>query len=103
MIEDYIGVSRGVYLGKSLEAESYVGSGKKTFPHQQMEDISPKKINGATVTSDRLNEKQGIGLARRGLIARLWIQWWRHYKRYWCCYGLAGVIFLAIFLPVLYD
>jgi hypothetical protein len=27
----------------------------------------------------------------------------RHLARFWCCYLLAGFIFLAIFLPVLYD
>jgi hypothetical protein len=26
----------------------------------------------------------------------------RHLARFWCCYLLAGIIFLAIFLPVLY-
>lgn len=26
----------------------------------------------------------------------------RHCARFWCCYLLAGIIFLAIFLPVLY-
>ncbi|RDW61738.1 DUF3712 domain-containing protein [Aspergillus mulundensis] len=26
----------------------------------------------------------------------------RHFAKYWCCYLLAGTIFLAIFLPVLY-
>ncbi len=25
----------------------------------------------------------------------------RHLARFWCCYLLAGIIFLAIFLPVL--
>jgi hypothetical protein len=25
----------------------------------------------------------------------------RHFKRFWICYGLAGFVFLAIFLPVL--
>jgi hypothetical protein len=25
----------------------------------------------------------------------------RHLKRFWCCYLIAGVIFLAIFLPLL--
>jgi hypothetical protein len=27
----------------------------------------------------------------------------RHLARFWCCYLLAGIVFLAIFLPVLYD
>ena len=31
--------------------------------------------------------------------ARLKIQ--RHWKRFWCCYLIASIIFLAIFLPVL--
>lgn len=26
----------------------------------------------------------------------------RHFARFWCCYLLAGTIFLATFLPVLY-
>lgn len=30
-----------------------------------------------------------------------WPKFWKHFKRYWLCYGIAGVIFLAIFLPVL--
>lgn len=32
---------------------------------------------------------------------RIWSRVWRHFKRYWLCYGLLGVVFLAIFLPVL--
>ncbi|KAJ5087917.1 hypothetical protein N7456_011533, partial [Penicillium angulare] len=31
-----------------------------------------------------------------------WAKLWRHFKRFWVCYGLAGVIFLAIFLPVFF-
>lgn len=30
-----------------------------------------------------------------------WARRWKHFKRYWLCYGILGVIFLAIFLPVL--
>ncbi|KAJ5833479.1 hypothetical protein N7474_001790 [Penicillium riverlandense] len=31
-----------------------------------------------------------------------WARRWKHFKRYWLCYGLLGVIFLAIFLPVFF-
>lgn len=31
----------------------------------------------------------------------LWKRLWIHYKRYWVFYAIAGVIFLAVFLPVL--
>lgn len=31
----------------------------------------------------------------------IWARAWRHFKRYWLCYGLLGIVFLAIFLPVL--
>lgn len=26
----------------------------------------------------------------------------RHLRRFWCCYLMAGIIFLAIFLPILF-
>lgn len=26
----------------------------------------------------------------------------RHFRRFWCCYLMAAIIFLAIFLPILY-
>ncbi|OBT61226.1 hypothetical protein VE03_08700 [Pseudogymnoascus sp. 23342-1-I1] len=35
---------------------------------------------------------------KRGFFARLW----SHYKRWWCYYGLGGVIFLAILLPIFF-
>lgn len=34
---------------------------------------------------------------KRNIIVRLWYHFWRH----WLIYGILGVIFLAIFLPVL--
>jgi hypothetical protein len=34
---------------------------------------------------------------RPGFFGRLW----RHFKRFWCFYFIAGIIFLAIMLPVL--
>lgn len=27
----------------------------------------------------------------------------RHWKRFWCCYLFWCIVFLAIFLPILYD
>lgn len=34
---------------------------------------------------------------KNGCFSRLW----SHYKRWWCYYGLGGVLFLAIVLPIL--
>jgi hypothetical protein len=31
-----------------------------------------------------------------------WSRLWKHFKRFWICYGLLGVVFLAIFLPVFF-
>ena len=30
-----------------------------------------------------------------------WKRRWRHFRRHWILYAIAGVIFLAVFLPVL--
>lgn len=37
--------------------------------------------------------------SRKARRARLIVQW--HWRRFWCCYMLASIIFLAIFLPIL--
>ena len=37
--------------------------------------------------------------SRKARRARIIVQW--HLRRFWCCYMLASIVFLAIFLPIL--
>ena len=53
---------------------------------------SVEQIENAAVTSEG-----SYPAKKRGYFSRLW----SHYKRWWCYYGLGGVIFLAIMLPIL--
>ncbi|KNG89247.1 hypothetical protein ANOM_002163 [Aspergillus nomiae NRRL 13137] len=46
---------------------------------------------GARSRDPRYNKPRGF-----------WTRILKHFKRYWLCYGLLGIIFLAIFLPVFF-
>ncbi|KFY24485.1 hypothetical protein V493_05214 [Pseudogymnoascus sp. VKM F-4281 (FW-2241)] len=52
-----------------------------------------EQIENAGVTGE-----DSTPVKKRGYFARFW----SHYKRWWCYYGLGGVIFLAIFLPIFF-
>jgi hypothetical protein len=56
-------------------------------------------VIGATrnLSSDEYSPSQEKAPRKPGFWKRLWL----HYKRYWILYAIAGVIFLAVFLPVL--
>lgn len=83
----------------------YIGANKKSFPNEKLEVVQSSDNSAVpskpSPISDGVSQKQHLDLAGRGFFARLWIRWWRHYKRYWICYLIAGIIFLAIFLPIL--
>lgn len=58
--------------------------------------LVPDGVDGAKL--EKVETAGGLSLAttqtRREKFAR-------HWKRFWCCYLIGNVIFLAIFLPVL--
>ena len=58
---------------------------KKTFNH--VENVNSRE----SFLKEEPKQK------RRNVIVRLWFHFWRH----WIFYGILGVLFLAIFLPIL--
>lgn len=73
--------------------------------------IGARKASLDSEESDKRDDASQEGLdttetgmyigARREKPRGFWSSVWKHFKRYWLCYALLGVIFLAIFLPVL--
>ncbi|KAL1954132.1 hypothetical protein VTO42DRAFT_1712 [Malbranchea cinnamomea] len=59
---------------------------------------SEPAVKGESSGASSQHVEQAQLAPRPGLFRRLW----RHFKRYWCLYGIGGVIFLAIFLPVFF-
>ena len=60
---------------------------------QENLDLEIKGVDDANSTSE---EDQQIGTVKK---IRTRAQ--KHWRRFWCCYLLGAVVFLAIFLPVL--
>ncbi|GES56847.1 hypothetical protein ATEIFO6365_0001005300 [Aspergillus terreus] len=62
--------------------------------------IDPGKVS---MDSDGAQEEMVNYMgARREKPRGFWSRLWNHFKRFWICYGLLGVVFLAIFLPVFF-
>jgi hypothetical protein len=65
----------------------------------------PGAANGLKVEEERLDLLKGKSETfsekplRRVDIPQM--EFWRHWRRFWCCYLLGSIIFLAVFLPVL--
>ena len=82
-------------MGSSDREEStkYIIGSRRHLPDTKKGKETEYGNAGVTAEHVEHAEKQ----ARPGFAKRSWI----HFKRWWCCYGLAGFVFLAIFLPVL--
>jgi hypothetical protein len=76
-----IGANRGDFLG--MDYANREKSNKTDV--QQVENVASEDGKLVAITP------------KKSLFAR----WWAHYKRWWICYTIGGIIFLAIFLPVL--
>jgi len=74
-----------------------------TGQHINRDQIGLVDSNGSKekATVERIETiKSDPGIVRpkkKGIFARLWA----HYKRYFCCYFIAGVVLAAVLLPVL--
>lgn len=62
-------------------------AGKNKTSHGSVEQIENAGVMG----------EKSHPAKKRGCFARFW----SHFKRWWCYYAIAGVIFLAIILPIL--
>lgn len=49
---------------------------------------------------EQVESAGGVSLATTHRTAKQKIA--RHWKRFWCCYLIGNIIFLAVFLPILY-
>ncbi|KAL5363594.1 hypothetical protein BJX96DRAFT_178207 [Aspergillus floccosus] len=79
-------------IGEPSKSKStYIDPGKASMDSEGLE------------SRDGSQEETGnyIG-AKREKPRGFWSRLWKHFKRYWLCYGLLGVVFLAIFLPVFF-
>lgn len=76
-----IGANRG-----ALSGMSYASKEKSNEPNvQQVEHVASE------------NGKPMAVAPKKGVFTTLWT----HYKRWWICYTIGGIIFLAIILPIL--
>lgn len=75
---------------KSKAAKYALGVHRGPLPQ---EDLDPD------AASEHLEETKTITLERTPTTATQTVV--KHWKRFWCCYCFANVIFLAIFLPIL--
>lgn len=74
------------------ESSKYVIGSQRRLPNAKGKETE----NGnSEITTEYV--KVAEAAKRPGFVKRSW----GHFKRWWCCYGLAVFVFLAIFLPVL--
>ncbi|KAL4891818.1 hypothetical protein BDV59DRAFT_203091 [Aspergillus ambiguus] len=68
--------------------------------------IDPGKVSldseGSEIRDGSEEEAGNYIGAKREKPRGFWSRSWKHFKKYWLCYGLLGVVFLAIFLPVFF-
>lgn len=76
-----IGANRGDVAGLPLASK------------EVSNDASVHQIENAT----KGDKNPHSAISKRECFATLWT----HYKRWWCCYTLGGIIFLVIILPIL--
>lgn len=59
------------------------------------------KISSLNADFEHIERLDTVESTRFEAIKRTSTKFHRHWRRFWCCYMLAAVIFLAIFLPIL--
>jgi hypothetical protein len=90
-------------IGESYTSAGVIGASRDSIDSNASENVKKGKQREDIMISNQSHS--GIGGSGRGLAYRqpkgFWGTIWRHFKRYWLCYGLLGFVFLAVFLPVL--
>lgn len=59
------------------------------------------KVSSLNADFEHIERLNTVESTRSGSIKRANIKFQKHWRRFWCCYMLAAIIFLAIFLPIL--
>lgn len=82
----------GFTIGSFRDLSTPANKGKGETPIHDVADLEVVHIERL----DTSNSKNTASLE----LAKVRFQ--KHWRRFWCCYLVAVVVFLAIFLPVLY-
>jgi hypothetical protein len=82
-------------MGKSYDKFTLPASLKQDHGFEHLENVGSGPATGAVTREVKMKTPQ----ATQKLSRKQKFQ--KHVKRYWICYGIAGIIFLAIFLPLL--
>lgn len=86
-------MSEGPAYLKEKAGKNALGVHRGPLPHHDLTD------DEAEAAFAHLEEAKGITLEKQQTTMSQKIG--KHWKRFWCCYLLGNIIFLAIFLPIL--
>jgi hypothetical protein len=90
-------------IGESYTPAGVIGASRPSIDSNISENVTKGKQREEIEVSSPGHT--GIRDSGRDLAYRqpkgFWGTIWKHFKRYWLCYGLLGFVFLAVFLPVL--
>ena len=67
--------------------------------NRNLETGSNKDGKDLEEDSEHIEHLENEGSPGKSSQGKIKFQW--HWRRFWCCYLIAGIIFLAIILPVL--
>ncbi|KAF9889386.1 hypothetical protein FE257_007496 [Aspergillus nanangensis] len=82
--------------------ESHKSSGVVIGPRKlSVDSDDSERPDGSQEELGTVDRGSHIG-AKRDRPRGFWSTLWKHFKRYWLCYGLLGLVFLAVFLPVFF-
>lgn len=78
---------------QSNDAKHALGANRGPMPAHDVDDAD------AESAYDHLEDGKGLSLEKTQTTASQKVV--KHWKRFWCCYLVGNIIFLAIFLPIL--